>query len=54
MLNCDAHDFDRDRLIYHMISREGPKLCKGDVNGDGLEDFFIGGAAGSPGEKILH
>jgi hypothetical protein len=37
-------DFNRDRLLYHMLSTEGPKVCKGDVNGDGREDIFIGGA----------
>ena len=37
-------DFDRDQLIYHMITSEGPHMAKGDVNGDGREDFFIGGA----------
>ena len=35
------NDFDAERLIPKMISTEGPKLAIGDVNGDGLEDFFI-------------
>ncbi len=37
-------DFDREKLIPKMLSTEGPKLVVADVNGDGLEDFFIGGA----------
>ncbi|UZR95629.1 VCBS repeat-containing protein [Chondrinema litorale] len=46
-------DFDRDRLIFHMLSTEGPKMAKADVNGDGLEDFYIGGAKDSPGELFI-
>ncbi len=42
-------DFDRDRLLFHMLSRQGPCLVKGDVNEDGLEDFFVGGAKGQAG-----
>lgn len=37
-------DFDRDRLRFWMISNEGPKAAKADVNGDGLDDIFIPGA----------
>lgn len=42
-------DFDRDRLIFHSLSTEGPKVSIRDFNKDGLEDFFIGGAKGQPG-----
>ena len=35
-------EFNREQLIPHMTSSEGPALATGDFNNDGLEDFFIG------------
>ena len=37
----------------HMISTEGPKISTGDINGDKLEDFFVGGAAGQSGAIFI-
>jgi hypothetical protein len=45
----DFVDFDRDRLIFHMLSTQGPRIAKGDVNNDGLQDIYIGGAKDQPG-----
>ncbi|GAA0877938.1 VCBS repeat-containing protein [Algoriphagus jejuensis] len=46
-------DFDRDRLTYFMFSTEGPAFAKADVNGDGLDDFFFGGAKTFAGKLYL-
>lgn len=46
-------DFDRDRLIFQMSSNEGPAMAKGDVNGDGLDDFYLGGAKGFAGQAFV-
>ncbi len=47
-------DFDHEGLISKMLSQEGPALAVGDINNDGNEDIFIGGAKGQPGVLYLH
>lgn len=47
------NEFDRDRLLYHMVSTEGPAFASADLNNDGLDDFYIGGSAGNPGSIYL-
>jgi enediyne biosynthesis protein E4 len=39
-------DFKSESLLPYRISRQGPALAAGDVNGDGLEDFFVGNGSG--------
>jgi enediyne biosynthesis protein E4 len=46
-------DFDRDKLVYHMISTEGPRISVGDVNDDGRDDFYIGGSKGYAGVLFI-
>jgi enediyne biosynthesis protein E4 len=45
----EFNDFDRDRLLYHMVSTEGPAFATADLNDDNLDDFYLGGSAGTSG-----
>ncbi len=46
-------DFFQEGLIIRMLSQEGPKAAVGDVNGDALEDVFIGAASGFSSQLYL-
>ncbi len=43
------NDYEREPLLPYKLSKQGPGLAWGDVNGDGSDDLFVAGAAGQPG-----
>jgi hypothetical protein len=46
-------DYSFQPLIPQKYSQEGPFISTGDINGDGLEDYFIGGAFKQSGKVFL-
>jgi len=46
-------DFKREPLLPHMLSTQGPRIAIKDVNNDGLDDIFIGGAKGDTSKLFV-
>ncbi len=49
----DFNDFNVEYLIPHKESTRGPKVAVGDINNDGLDDFYACGAHGQPGALMV-
>ena len=49
----DFNEYEEEVLLPHNISQNGPFTTIADVNGDGLEDLFIGGASGQVGALYI-
>lgn len=49
----DVNDFKRQPLLVNPQSFSGPCITKADIDGDGLEDVYVGGGSGQPGKIFL-
>lgn len=46
-------DFKKEQLLDRMVSNEGPAFTSADINNDGKEDFYVGGAKNQGGQLFI-
>lgn len=52
-VEADFIDYTIQPTLPHKLSQYGPGIAVGDIDKNGLEDFYIGGSSGNPGKFFL-